>query len=672
MSPEGKSNLSKEFTTEDSKIDDTKQIPLGDKSCMIVYSDPKHVPYINEVLSRTELLLSEFGFIPKRLGKEILSGEDYLKTVLDMITKCDIAVIILDGLRPNVIFEFGILRAHNKAIIITKSQNAKIAIKSYYSDYKDSGLQSKYFKEKLKEPSININHHISDFAGKHVPSFDIDDNDPESDKCLEKILKKEIKIKGEKLKNDVLITVTNKTDNKSKDILQDFISIIEYDIGIRDFSCDYVKQLDNKIVSNSEQNNTELPFLVYKYLGFSFLKCANANIKTVSEYVIFLSLAIDRYKKGLSISNQTFDKFEISNFNYFLGLCYRDLSQFEHREENLELAIKFFEEASINYKEDNLIFEHSIVLNNLGMVNQDLFHFTKDKNYLIRAQKCYTESLIFFNQKSYRLHYGILNFNLGNVLYSKSLLEVKDTWMFENICNDALAVYREAIANSFGNTLMLASSHLNAGTIFYNLQLIIGPSKNQDNFWVSAVNEFKHVLEILDSDKDNLTFGKANFNLGVIYNYLYIVKVKKEYRTASISYFESALQNYEINNIRKSIIETLNYLGSLYLPLQDIPTKNYDISDCNYALKALDKALVLTKAEDKNEQITIYYDIGITYEAIFLLDLDDKDIARRKAIEKYQKVLDKYEESSTIHIDFIDKIYQSSKDSIKKLEKQTP
>ena len=203
LSEGSNSNPTKDFSIGESKMDKTKQIPLGDKLCMIVYSDPKHVPYINKLLSKTELMLSEFGFIPKRLGEEILSGEDYLITVSDLISRCDIAVIILDGFRPNVIFEFGILKAHNKAIIIIKSKNAKIAIKSFYKDYKDSGLQAGHFKDKLKEPSIDINYHISDFAGKHIPSFDIDNDDPQSDNSLDKILRKEIKIKGEKLKNDV-------------------------------------------------------------------------------------------------------------------------------------------------------------------------------------------------------------------------------------------------------------------------------------------------------------------------------------------------------------------------------------------------------------------------------------------------------------------------------------
>ena len=242
------------------------------------------------------------------------------------------------------------------------------------------------------------------------------------------------------------------------------------------------------------------------------------------------------------------------------------------------------------------------------------------------------------------------------------MLEVKDKWLFEIICNDALEVYKEAVINSFGNRIVLASSHLNAGAILYNLQLIIGHSKKQYNFGISAVNEFKQVLEVLASDKNNLTFGNANFNLGVVSNYLYIVKVQKEYRTSAITYFETALQNYELNDIRKSIIETLNYLGSLYLPLQEIPTKNYDIADCNRALKALNRALGLTEKEDGSQQIIIYYDIGITYEAIFLLDLNDKDIARIEAIENYQKVIEKYEESSTIRFDFLDKIYQSSKE----------
>jgi hypothetical protein len=67
----------------------------------------KHVEYINQILTQIESTLMEIGFRPQRLGCKIRSGEEYLNKVTELIDSSVLVVVILDGFRPNVLFEFG-------------------------------------------------------------------------------------------------------------------------------------------------------------------------------------------------------------------------------------------------------------------------------------------------------------------------------------------------------------------------------------------------------------------------------------------------------------------------------------------------------------------------------------------------------------------------------------
>lgn len=153
----------------------SENIIEGELSCIIIFSDEKHVEYINTVISYMESILKTEHFRPQRLGDEIRSTEDYLKTLENMVEKCVLGVIILDGFRPNVLFEFGFLKGKEKPIIILQSKDACINVKSLYIPYGEScdkaGLTKHQF-DKLKNPLIDLSKHLSDFGGKHVAYFD--------------------------------------------------------------------------------------------------------------------------------------------------------------------------------------------------------------------------------------------------------------------------------------------------------------------------------------------------------------------------------------------------------------------------------------------------------------------------------------------------------------------
>jgi len=62
------------------------------------------------------------------------SGASQRERVTKLIEGCAFAVVILDGLRPNVVFEYGVLHGKDKPVILLKEEKATVDIPGYYGD----------------------------------------------------------------------------------------------------------------------------------------------------------------------------------------------------------------------------------------------------------------------------------------------------------------------------------------------------------------------------------------------------------------------------------------------------------------------------------------------------------------------------------------------------------
>ena len=104
----------------------------GEIPCIVVHSDKKHVEGINQILNPLRELLPEKGFKPTYLSDEIEPLQQHGKKFEQLARDCALGIVILDGLRPNVLLEFGILLGKNKPIIPLQDKKACVAIKSFY------------------------------------------------------------------------------------------------------------------------------------------------------------------------------------------------------------------------------------------------------------------------------------------------------------------------------------------------------------------------------------------------------------------------------------------------------------------------------------------------------------------------------------------------------------
>jgi hypothetical protein len=103
-----------------------KQIKLP--SFFVSYSSRE--PHLHVLFLALWILFRE-KFQMQRTPTALQSGVSQLAQITDLIKECDFAIVALDGLRPNVVFEYGLLRAVDKPTIVLKEKNAAVDIDDY-------------------------------------------------------------------------------------------------------------------------------------------------------------------------------------------------------------------------------------------------------------------------------------------------------------------------------------------------------------------------------------------------------------------------------------------------------------------------------------------------------------------------------------------------------------
>jgi hypothetical protein len=78
--------------------------------------------------------------------------------IVELIQGCAFGVVCLDGLRPNVIFEYGAMRGANIPVLLFKEENAKVDIAHFFGS---AGLMLP------DNPPIAVDRHFSDTKDRY-------------------------------------------------------------------------------------------------------------------------------------------------------------------------------------------------------------------------------------------------------------------------------------------------------------------------------------------------------------------------------------------------------------------------------------------------------------------------------------------------------------------------
>jgi len=127
--------------------------------CFVSYSSKEnHVPILFPCL----WIVLEPHFDLRLTPSALESGADQHSQIVDLIKECTFAVVVLDGLRPNVTYEYGLLEALDKPIILLKEQHATVDIRSFIDESVDLDVTS---------PVLKIDNHFSNIKGVYYAEW---------------------------------------------------------------------------------------------------------------------------------------------------------------------------------------------------------------------------------------------------------------------------------------------------------------------------------------------------------------------------------------------------------------------------------------------------------------------------------------------------------------------
>ncbi|MFX0097485.1 MAG: hypothetical protein ACFE7E_06980 [Candidatus Hodarchaeota archaeon] len=620
-----------------SRVDIETEITVeGELSCVIMYSEKRHVEYIYPLLSQIESLLRDKGFRPQRLGSEIRSGEDYLNKLEEMIEDCVLGIVILDGFRPNVLFEFGFLKGKKKPTIILQSKGAYISLKTLYKSTEDSGLREDTFKNRLKGPPIDVTYHFSDFAGKHIGYIDWTAKETEPDHPSV-ILANEL----EKYKNQIFEETRKvKTRNMPSDLpssslqefLQPLMDIIKYYYAdASEFDTKELERAYSQLRSIGQKYKFQVPADIYSMIAATYVSKAREMLDA-TEIMDHLNSAINIYREILestSVHNKPVlyaDTQKKIGDAYLQGLYYT--AGYAIYKEISEGAIKAYKEALRVYTLESSPTKYAEIQNNIGEVYRltvAVEDWIENANRAIEASE---EALRVYTLQSFPSEYAKTHYNLGIGYRALAVAEdyVENLSRSLKAFEEALKVYTlEESSREYGR----------AQLSFGKTCAFLGVVKDRIKNCSLAIKSCERALRVFSPENDPYWYVHVQLNLAYAFAHLAEVEDRTGNCNRAIEACEEALKIVKPENRQYPVIQ--QHLAIAYTLLAEVEDRT---ENCSRAIGACEEAIKDVDFKDELWEFPITHRIlGDAYR--ILAEVEDRARNCGRALEAYDQALRK-------------------------------
>lgn len=249
---------------ENGSISRSKYYKSVSKYSVVACPDKEHVPYIKSVTLRIEeVLRKEFNIEAKILEDAIKPQESNLQTISNLLKDCILGIVILDGLRPNVVWEYGVLYGLEKPIIVLKDRNAEINIKSLLDNTSNSKLE----KYHISNPKLDIDKHFSNIKDLHYIEYDWKEPKELEDVLIREIKKIEDKIVSEINRSMTPENIRNLDIETYNEFQKEFSKLAKDIVKFTRPTVESINELHNKLTTLAKKRKINLPSEYYFSVG---------------------------------------------------------------------------------------------------------------------------------------------------------------------------------------------------------------------------------------------------------------------------------------------------------------------------------------------------------------------------------------------------------------------
>jgi tetratricopeptide (TPR) repeat protein len=513
--------------------------------CVVLYPHKVEASYINDIVRLVRECLYEKGLKAYLLSDSGSSNGHFLHQFEKIVDECVIGIVILDGFRPDLLYEYGFFRGKGKLIVPIQDKrdfldnNAKVAPIVATENVDELGNHFDNFElAGLGESPLNYFYHLSRSHGISTTVVDsaADRNSTEHTrnklaKEIEALMSKVV----ERYCEESLKPVSGIGSDEFDELRAVMLSLLD---GYRRGRALSLAEIDNavEVMKGLEESYGErVSQQLYRpYLFLAHLYCRRVEADSTNP-----DEDLDCYKRAKEIYERMLE-FEWSillsgHLQKKLGDVYLNLSEHQDIEEYCKKAVRSYHEALKFYTVELFPIDYADIQNNLGVSYDRLAEIEDKSENCKRAIEAYQEALRFRTRVISPMDYALTQDNLG--MSYRVLAEDEDK--SEN-CRKAIAAHEEALKVYTYQEFPLRYSE--AVRDMGNVYRILSESENEAGNCKRAIEMYKKALTFYTLAEFPIDYADIQNNLGISYDRLAEIENKSENCKRAIEAYQEALR----------------------------------------------------------------------------------------------------------------------------------
>lgn len=375
------------------------------------------------------------------------------------------------------------------------------------------------------------------------------------------------------------------------------------------------------LIKNESEYNTE-KFLILFGLGNAHQKLARTEHKSEN-----LQKALGFYEEALK--SRTLPQPRLNAVLYRrLGEIYYQLSGLDNKVENSQKAIAFYKEALKLYLKESLPVEYGATQNEMGLAYISLAESElKPENYH-QAIQAFQNALSIYIKEQYPSEYIVTLNHLGDA-YRKLAEMEGDTTHYQQ----AIQIYQK-ILETYPKHLQ-TEQYIAVQSVLCMINQRLAEKEKNPNYCKAAISSLEEILRFKPQTKYPVEYADYQQNLGMLFGFLANFENKAVNCKKAIDCLNKALTVQTFEAFPMQFATTHHLLGKVHTLLAEAEDKN---ANCKKALLNFENALRVRTAAN----FPLLYAETLLYQGISLIlmaETEEKESNLKRAVNSLNESL---------------------------------